>query len=225
VQFVTYWNLTEWQFVLSRSGDDLFSVAVDTAADAQALAAHLRDTGNWLDVVPGIASVVVRFDAALQDGEDVRRALAEVLAGDIPALQMADDFLEIPVVYGGKYGPDLRALCKSTGLSREALIESHTGADHTVDMIGFTPGFAFVSGLDERFLVPRRDEPRQSVAAGSVGIADGRTGLYAMASPGGWNIIGRTPYKLFDPNAQEPFALSAGMRVRFKAIETWESDV
>ena len=89
-------------------------------------------------------------------------------------------------------------------------------------MVGFTPGFAFVGGLEECFHIPRRTEPRQRVAAGSVGIADGRTGLYALASPGGWNIIGRTPYPLFDPGAGDPFALKAGMRVRFVAIDAAE---
>ena len=85
-------------------------------------------------------------------------------------------------------------------------------------MVGFTPGFAFIGGLDERLRVPRRKEPRQCVPAGSVGIADERTGLYALASPGGWTLIGRTAYPLFDATAEQPFALSPGMRVRFRAV-------
>jgi KipI family sensor histidine kinase inhibitor len=130
--------------------------------------------------------------------------------------------MEIPVVYGGEYGPDLDALCSATGLGVAELIQLHAGSVYTVDMIGFTPGFAFIGGLDECFRVPRRTEPRQRVAAGSVGIADGRTGLYAMASPGGWNIIGRTPYQLFNAAAENPFVLRAGMQVRFKAIDAGE---
>lgn len=210
------------KYVLTRCGDDLFSVAVDTPPEAQALAAHLRKSGNWLEVVPGIGSVVVRFDAATQNGGAVQKALEDVLGGDVATLQVPDKLLEIPVLYGGKSGPDLKKLCKAIGLSPEELIAAHTGVEHAVDMIGFTPGFAFISGLDERFLVPRRKEPRLRVEAGSVGIADGRTGLYAMASPGGWNIIGRTPYRLFDPHADDPFALCAGMRVRFRAIAAEE---
>ena len=84
-------------------------------------------------------------------------------------------------------------------------------------MVGFTPGFTFIGGLDEKLRVPRREQPRQRVPAGSVGIADGRTGLYAMASPGGWTLIGRTDHKLFDATAAQPFALEPGMRVRFRA--------
>lgn len=210
--------------MLSRCGDDLFSVAVDTPAEAQAVAARIRSSGKWVEVVPGIASVLVCFDAAVLDGETARRVLEEVLAGDIPALPVADELLEIPVVYGGADGPDFEQVCKTIGLSAEELIEMHTGGEYTVDMVGFTPGFAFVGGLDDRLSIPRREEPRQRVAAGSVGIADGRTGLYPMASPGGWNLIGRTPSCLFNPVAEDPFVLSAGMRVRFKAVEAGELD-
>lgn len=209
----------ESKYVLTRCGDDLFSVTVDTPAEAQAVAAQIRDTGNWVEVVPGIASVLVCFDAAVQDGDEAQRFLGEILAGDIPALPTSGELIEIPVVYGGSDGPDFEQVCNATGLSAEELVALHTGGEYSVDMVGFTPGFAFVGGLDDRLRIPRREEPRQRVAAGSVGIADGRTGLYAMPSPGGWNIVGRTPSRLFNPDAKDPFVLSAGMRVRFKAID------
>lgn len=208
--------------MLTRCGDDLFSIAVASPGQAQALALQLREAGAWLDVIPGIDTVLVRFSAAQRDARDARREIEAVLAQEITALQASGGLLEIPVVYGGEYGPDLDALCSATGLAVAELIELHAGSVYAVDMIGFTPGFAFIGGLDERFRVPRRTEPRQRVAAGSVGIADGRTGLYAMASPGGWNIIGRTPYQLFDAAAENPFVLSAGMQVRFKAIDAGE---
>lgn len=208
--------------MLIRCGDDLFSVATESPQEAQALARQLRDSGDWREVTPGIDSVVVQFDAAARDGDDVRQAIELVLAKGIEPLQASQSLVEIPVVYGGEYGPDLDALCEATGMSANDVIALHTGREYTVDMVGFTPGFAFIGGLDERLRVPRRKEPRQRVEAGSVGIADGRTGLYAMASPGGWTIVGRTPNKLFDPHAEQPFALGAGMRVRFKAISADE---
>jgi len=208
--------------VLTRCGDDLFSIAVASPGQAQALALQLREAGAWPEVIPGIDTVLVRFNAARHDAHDVRKEIDAVLAQGIPELQESAGLLEIPVVYGGEYGPDLDTLCSATGLSAAALIELHTRRVYTVDMIGFTPGFAFIGGLDECFRVPRRKEPRQRVAAGSVGIADGRTGLYAMASPGGWNIIGRTPHQLFDATAEDPFVLRAGMQVRFKAIDAGE---
>lgn len=212
----------ESRFVLTRCGDDLFSITAASSREAQALALRLREAGGWLEVIPGLDTVVVRFDAARQDGDDARRAIETVAGEGFEALQDSAELLEIPVVYGGEYGPDLEGLSKSTGRSVQALVELHAGSEYTVEMIGFTPGFAFVGGLDDCFRVPRRKEPRQRVAAGSIGVADGRTGLYAMASPGGWNIIGRTPFRLFDADAEDPFVLKPGMRVRFKAIDADE---
>jgi len=208
--------------VLMRCGDDLFSIAVNSTGDAQALASQLRKTGEWLEVIPGVDSVVVRFDPLQLNGEQASQAIEAAIAAESTVSREVGELLEIPVVYGGEFGPDLAELSRTTGLSEKELIASHTGSEYRVDMIGFTPGFAFIGWLDDCFRVSRRGEPRQRVEAGSIGIADGRTGLYALASPGGWNIIGRTPYKLFDPDAKNPFALSAGMRVRFKAIDASE---
>jgi inhibitor of KinA len=210
--------------VLTRCGDDIFSIPVDDSADAQALAAQLRDTGRFVDVVPGIDSVVLRFAAEAETASDVRAAIEDALRERIRSQAADTAVVEIPVVYGGEYGPDLETLSETTGLSADEIIALHTGREYCVDMVGFTPGFAFIGGLDERLRVPRRVEPRQRVAPGSVGIADGRTGLYAMASPGGWTLVGRTPYRLFDAAADDPFALQPGMRVRFKAISADEFD-
>lgn len=204
--------------MLTRCGDDLFSIAVERPDDAQALAAQLRAAGGWLDVVPGIDSVVVRFDALATTADEAERTIETVLAAGIRQLEVSDDLVEIPVVYGGEAGPDLDELSAATGLSPDEIVQMHTSREYRVEMVGFTPGFAFIGGLDERLRVPRRKEPRPRVPAGSVGIADERTGLYAMASPGGWTLIGRTPYTLFDATAEQPFKLAPGMRVRFRAV-------
>ena len=204
--------------MLTRCGDDLFSVAVDTPADAQALAQQIRQDGNWLEVVPGIDSVVVRFDIAVLDGETARTAIEKVLGADVEPLPAAGTTVEIPVVYGGEYGPDLGELSDQTGLSVDEIIALHTSREYPVDMVGFTPGFAFIGDLDERLRVPRREQPRQNVPAGSIGIADGRTGIYAMASPGGWTLFGRTSHTLVDPDREDPCVLTPGMRVRFRAV-------
>lgn len=209
--------------MLTRSGDDLLALSVANPPDAQALAAHLRETGAWIDVVAGIDTVVVHFDAAVVDAATAQQQIEKILACGIPPLQAPKGLLEIPVVYGGESGPDFEDLCLELGLSREEFINLHTGTEYRVDMVGFTPGFAFVGGLDERLHTPRRKEPRQRVEAGSIGIADGRTGLYALASPGGWSLVGRTPCKLFDAEAAEPFTIRAGMRIRFHAISAGEA--
>lgn len=201
-----------------KSADDLLSVSVSGAREAQALADHLRSTGAWLEVVAGIDSVVVRFDAAAVDAGAADALLCDALQAEIPPLAVSTELLEIPVVYGGDDGPDLEALCETIGMSEDEFVELHTGREYRVDMIGFTPGFAFIGGLDERLSVPRRTEPRQRVEAGSIGIADGRTGIYALPSPGGWTLVGRTPETLFDAQSQDPFRIRAGMRVRFVPI-------
>ena len=205
--------------MLTRCGDELFSIAVESPADAQALAAQLREAGDWVDVVPGIESVVLRFDAIRISADEARSAIETIVDNGIKPLVLNEELVEIPVIYGGEHGPDLEELSAATGLAADEIVRLHTGREYRVEMVGFTPGFAFIGGLDERLRVPRRKEPRQRVPAGSVGIADERTGLYALASPGGWTLIGRTSYKLFDAGAEQPFALAPGMRVRFRAIE------
>ena len=200
-------------------GDDLISIDVSSPAEAQVLAERLRATGDWFEVVGGIDSVVLRFDAATHDPDFVVRKAHETTSLDAPVVMKSVDVVEIPVCYGGEFGPDFDAVCAMLKLSGEELIALHAGHDYTVDMLGFTPGFAYIGGLDERLCVPRLREPRVSIAAGSVGIADGRTGLYALPGPGGWVLIGRTSYPLFDATADHPFALKAGMRVRFVAVQ------
>lgn len=198
-------------------GDDLISIDASGPAEAQGLAERLRATGDWMEVIGGIDTVVLRFDAATHDPEFVVRKIHETTSLDEPVVAMPADVVEIPVCYGGELGPDLDAVCAMLKLSAEELISLHAGRDYTVDMLGFTPGFAYLGGLDERLAVPRLREPRVNVAAGSVGIAGGRTGLYALPGPGGWALIGRTSFPLFDATADRPFALGPGMRVRFVA--------
>lgn len=205
--------------MLIRSLDDLVCLSAASPQEAQALAAQLRDDRAWLEVVAGIDSVVVRFDAASMDAATAKGLVDESLGSGIRPLPGRDELVEIPIVYGGEYGPDLDSLCTELRLTKDEFISLHAGIEYRVDMVGFTPGFVFVGGLDERLRVPRRKQPRQRVAAGSVGIADRRTGLYALASPGGWTLIGRTPYPLFDPKAEKPFPIEAGMRIRFVAAE------
>ncbi len=203
-------------------GDDLLSVGVEETPAAQRLADALKASGDWLEAVAGIESVVVQFDAARMDCRAAEERLRETLETDIAPAEGEAELVEIPVVYGGEYGPDLEAVCEKQFLTVDEAIALHTGSEYTVDLVGFTPGFVFIGGLDERLDLPRRDEPRQRLEAGSVGIAGGRTGLYALAVPGGWQIIGRTSMKLFDPYDDPPNRLTAGMRVRFVAVEADE---
>ena len=197
-----------------RIADDVFEFKVETPAQAQALAAHLRAGMTAEDVVAGLDRVAVRF--APEDLDHVTARLNEVKR--LPeADQETGPAIEISVRYGGEAGPDLAQVCEALDLTIDAFIALHTGSVHTVEMIGFTPGFSYISGLPDDFAVPRLDSPRPRVAAGSVGISAGFTGIYALQAPGGWPLIGHTDARLFDADRDAPFLLSPGQRVRFRA--------
>ena len=200
-------------------GDDLLCVRTNDPGMAQRVAAHLRTSARWYEVVAGIESVVVQFDNATLATADATAILRRVLQSVPDAVADDTGTIEIPVCYGGAAGPDLEAVCARLGISAAAFILRHTAADYRVDMLGFTPGFAYLSGPDRDLDVPRLAEPRVRVEAGAVGIAGNRTGLYALPGPGGWAIVGRTPVCLFDAAAASPFRLTPGMRVRFVAID------
>lgn len=201
-------------------GDDLLDIEVADPVRCQVLAEQLRGTGDWLECVAGIDSVVVQYDTTRLDATIARQRIEAVLRSPAAMPDPAQEpLVVVPVCYGGEFGPDFDGLCEQLGLTRDELIGLHTDRDCRVDMLGFTPGFAYVGNLDDRLNVPRLREPRVRVAAGSIGIADGRTGIYALPGPGGWQLIGRTALPLFEPQSKEPFVLRAGMRVRFTAID------
>ncbi len=201
-------------------GDDTLSVAIDVSSQRHSIADHLRDTGSWLECIEGMQSVVIRFDSASLSIDGAKQQLCEQL--DSVLKDVADfesTLIEIPVCYGGEYGPDLDSICRMLTLTADELIEIHTETEYRIEMLGFTPGFAYVGGLSAEMNVPRLAEPRQRVAAGSIGITDGLTGLYALPGPGGWPLVGRTPVPLFEAGSNQPFLLRAGMRVQFTAID------
>lgn len=130
----------------------------------------------------------------------------------------------IPVCYGGDYGPDLTFVAQYNNLSEREVIHLHSSGTYPVYMIGFAPGFPYLGGLPKQLNAPRRPSPRASIPAGSVGIAGSQTGVYPISTPGGWQLIGRTPIKLFQPERKEPSVLSAGDIVVFKPITDNEFD-
>lgn len=133
--------------------------------------------------------------------------------------------VEIPVCYDPEFAPDLDDVARHAQMSTKQVIDLHSTAEYRVACIGFVPGFPFLAGLPKKLATPRRDVPRKEIPPGSVGIGGAQTGVYPLRSPGGWNLIGRTPLKLFDPTKDPPTLLRAGDRVRFRAItrEQFES--
>ena len=130
----------------------------------------------------------------------------------------------VPVCYGGPFGPDIEYVAQAAGLSVEQVVELHSQVEYLVSMMGFAPGFPYLSGLPARLATPRLATPRLMVKAGSVGIGGAQTGVYPIQTPGGWRIIGHTPLKLYDPTAASPFLLSPGDHVRFKPVRPEEHD-
>jgi inhibitor of KinA len=126
--------------------------------------------------------------------------------------------VEIPICYGGDFGPDLDVVAVQAKISPEDVIKRHSRAEYFVHLVGFAPGFAYLGGLPKELATPRRATPRTQVPAGSLGIGGAQTGIYPMVTPGGWNLIGRTPLRMFRPEQNPPTLLLAGDRVKFRAI-------
>jgi inhibitor of KinA len=131
---------------------------------------------------------------------------------------------EIPTYYGGQTGADLTFVAEHNGLSEEEVIRIHSSQDYLIYMMGFVPGFPYLGGMPEAIATPRRENPRAKIEAGSVGIAASQTGIYSLESPGGWQIIGKTPVKLYDPESQQPILLSSGHYLRFVPVSKIEYD-
>jgi inhibitor of KinA len=208
-----------------------FGDRVDPALSAElaAVAQRLRESLpiGVLDVVPAYTTLALHYDpAAVGTGTTPYEALVETIESwlkiQTAATPPAGRLIEIPVCYGGNFGEDLEALALSRNLSVEEVIAIHSGATYHVHMLGFVPGFAYLGGLDARLATPRRETPRPHVPAGSVAIGGAQTGVYPLDTPGGWQIIGRTPLQLFKPDAMPPSLLSAGDAVRFVPISMQE---
>ncbi len=168
-----------------------------------------------VDLVPTYRSLMVQYDPMLVSFEDLRDAISEVGSEMKDGKAGAGRLVELPTLYGGEYGPDLEFVAEQAGLSVEEAVRLHSSVDYPVYMMGFTPGFPYLGGLPERLATPRLTTPRTVIPAGSAGIAESQTGVYPLDSPGGWQLIGRTPLKLFDVERDPPSLIAAGDRVRF----------
>jgi inhibitor of KinA len=225
---------------LEPLGDSAVVATLGTRIDAEALAPVLAlaravresKARGVVEVVPAYATVTVFYDPLQfanpdEDAYEFICNLIESCAERAVGGERAGRDFEIPVCYGGQFGPDMghvAAHCRMDPLEAAA---AHSDADYLVHAIGFTPGFPFLGGLPAALATPRRETPRARVAAGSVGIGAAQTGVYPIASPGGWQIIGRTPLSLFRPDRSPASLLRPGDRVRFRRItaeefESWK---
>ena len=202
------------------------SISMETNNRIRLAAAEIEALGieGIIELVPAYCTILVVYDPLKIGFEELRKRLEflEESTGDVSSLAEKRKKCVLPVCYGGQYGPDLEHVAIYNGLTTQEVVEIHSDANYVVYMIGFTPGFPYLGGMDERIATPRLLSPREKIPAGSVGIAGSQTGVYPMQSPGGWQIIGRTPIRIFDPERENPALLSAGMVVKFKPVDEKE---
>ena len=213
---------------IRECGESMLLVELGAAIDpvinerAILLAARIRSrrARGIRDVAPGYCTVGVHFDPLQTD----LAALEHAIQVEYSAIEAIDAIagrpvIEIPVQYGGDGGPDLAAVAQFAGCTEQEVIARHSGVTYRVYMLGFVPGFSYMGRVDPNIAAPRHRVPRERVAAGSVGIAGGQTGVYPVDSPGGWQLIGRTDRVMFDPNREQPSLLAPGDLVRFVPVK------
>ncbi len=222
--------MTVWPHTITPLGDRALTIdfpEVDAATTRDLL--RTLDTRVGTDAptgvtarVPAIRTLTLHYEPTQTSYVALQSYISATLSGLTVVPGAPRDPVVIPVCYGGEYGPDLQDVAAAHGTSPAAIVDAHTAGRYTVAMLGFLPGFPYLDGLDAALHTPRRATPRTSVPAGSVGIGGVSTGVYPFASPGGWQIIGRTPVALFAPGRTPPTLLQAGDQVRFVAITDYE---
>lgn len=171
-----------------------------------------------IEIIPSYRSLVLVYEPLVVDLQELQKRLTS-LYRDLESTPVSNpEIVNIPVCYGGEFGEDLEHVADHNGLSAEEVIRIHSETIYPVYMIGFTPGFPYLGGLSAKIHTPRLTKPRTTVLAGSVGIANNQTGVYPIDSPGGWQLIGRCPYKIFDPLRPNPFLVKAGDHLRFTPV-------
>ena len=201
----------------------VFGQKVDEEINARVTAAdraiRQADLPGICETVPSVCSLLVRYDPLRTDYTEVSRSILrlerKLSSGDISEGRI----VEIPVCYGGLYGEDLPFVAQHAGLSEKDVITIHSDRVYRIFMLGFLPGFPYLGGLDERIHTPRLANPRIKIPAGSVGIGGEQTGIYPLESPGGWQLIGRTPLRLFNADQGDNLPYRAGDRIRFVPID------
>ena len=175
-----------------------------------------------LDVIPAFCSLLINYDPRVISYSEITKRMKKLLKAETKVGEEKKKVFEIPVCYGGKYGPDLAYIAEHAGMTEEEVIALHSSKDYLIYMLGFLPGFCYLGGLDERLHTPRLATPRIKIDAGSVGIGGSQTGIYPMDSPGGWQLMGMTPVKTYDPEREVPILVEAGDYIHFVPVDEEE---
>ena len=209
--------------LLVELGDEI-SPAINRKVRTLFVGLKDRDFKGIKELVPSYRSLMVVYDSLALSVSLLKSQIGE-LCKTLDDFQLSNPrTVEIPVAYGGQYGPDLEWVADYHKIAPEDVVRLHIRPIYQVYMIGFMPGYPYMGEVVDALVTPRRKTPRTHVARGSVGIAQRQTGIYSVASPGGWQIIGRTPVHLFDPHKKPPSLLEMGDRVKFVAIDAEEMD-
>ena len=177
-----------------------------------------------VDMIPAFCTLLINYDPRVISYDEMKMRMEKILSVEIAAGARKKKVFEIPVCYGGEFGPDLPTIAEHAGLSEQEVIDIHTSTHYLIYMLGFLPGFTYLGGLDERIHTPRLANPRIRIPAGSVGIGGSQTGIYPMDSPGGWQLMGLTPVKTYDPEREVPILVEAGDYIRFVPVDRAEYD-
>jgi len=174
------------------------------------------------ETIPTYRSLMVIYDPMIIDLNELISVLKSIISR-MDELKLPEaKVIEIPTLYGGQYGSDIEFVAEHNKISVDEVIKIHTSVEYLIYMIGFTPGFPYLGGMSDKIEAPRLQNPRTKIPLGSVGIAGKQTGIYPVESPGGWQLIGRTPVKLYDPYRNEPVLLNAGDYIKFVQIDEKE---
>ncbi len=209
------------QALVVELGDEI-SPEINRRVHSLTGAIEQEGVSGIVDIIPTYRSLLVQYDAMGTTLADLQDRLSDIESSMDEGTFQRGRTIGIPTLYQGQYAPDLAFVAQNAGLTVDEVIGLHSGTDYLVHMMGFTPGFPYLGGLSEKLVTPRLDTPRVEIPAGSVGIADSQTGVYPVASPGGWRLIGKTPLKLFDADRDPPSLISAGDYIRFVPLANEE---